>query len=38
VVTEPLRLEDGHVAVPSGSGLGVVVDEEALPTLDAGRA
>ena len=38
LVTEPLRLEDGHVAVPSGSGPGVVGDEEALPTLDAGRA
>lgn len=30
IVTGPARLEDGHVRVPTGPGLGVEVDEEAL--------
>lgn len=30
IVTEPARLEEGHVRVPTGPGLGVQVDEESL--------
>ena len=28
LVTEPLRFEDFHVHVPTGPGIGVVLDEE----------
>jgi L-alanine-DL-glutamate epimerase-like enolase superfamily enzyme len=30
IVTEPPRIADGHVAVPSGPGLGAVIDDDAL--------
>jgi L-alanine-DL-glutamate epimerase-like enolase superfamily enzyme len=30
LVAEPPRIVDGHVAVPSGPGLGAVIDDDAL--------
>lgn len=37
-VTAPFRLEDGHIAVPSGPGIGVEVDVEYLDSLTIWRA
>jgi L-alanine-DL-glutamate epimerase-like enolase superfamily enzyme len=30
MVKEPLRMEDGHLAVPGGPGLGVEVNEQVI--------
>ncbi len=38
ITVEPVEVVDAHVAVPTGPGLGVTVDEEALRRLDARRA
>jgi L-alanine-DL-glutamate epimerase-like enolase superfamily enzyme len=37
IVTQPLEVNAGHVAVPTGPGLGVEVDEELLAAMDARR-
>lgn len=37
ITAEPLTVEEAHVAVPTGPGLGVEVDENALRRLDARR-
>lgn len=37
IITEPFRLEAGHIAVPTGPGLGVTVDETALAAVTADR-
>ncbi|HCL29468.1 MAG TPA: hypothetical protein DIC52_13650 [Candidatus Latescibacteria bacterium] len=38
LIVEPLIYEDGYVRVPSGPGLGVVLDEDALThyTVESG--
>ena len=38
IVTEPIRLEDGHVRVPTGHGLGVEIDPVALEDATVARA
>ncbi len=38
IVTEPFVLDDGHIAVPTGPGLGVQVDEDALARVTVERA
>jgi L-alanine-DL-glutamate epimerase-like enolase superfamily enzyme len=35
ITAEPLSVVDAHVAVPTGPGLGIDVDEDALRRLDA---
>ncbi len=37
IITEPFVLEDGHIAVPTGPGLGVQVDEDALAAVTVHR-
>lgn len=37
IVTEPAMLEDGHVRVPSGDGLGVEIDHAALEDFTVAR-
>jgi len=37
IVTEPIRLEDGHVRVPPGSGIGIEIDPVALDDLTVDR-
>ncbi|CAL4860965.1 o-succinylbenzoate synthase [Microbacterium sp. MM2322] len=37
IVTEPAVLEDGHVRVPTGPGLGVEIDPEALEAFTVAR-
>ena len=37
IVTEPIRLEDGHVRVPTGSGIGIEIDPVALDDLTVDR-
>ncbi|MCJ1708353.1 o-succinylbenzoate synthase [Microbacterium sp. VKM Ac-2923] len=37
IVTEPAVLEDGHVRVPTGAGLGVEIDEAALEAFTVRR-
>jgi O-succinylbenzoate synthase len=37
IVTEPAVLEDGHVRVPTGAGLGVEIDSEALEAFTVAR-
>jgi O-succinylbenzoate synthase len=37
IVTEPAVLEDGHVRVPTGPGLGVEIDEAALDAVTVRR-
>ena len=36
-ITAPFVLEDGHVRVPTGPGLGVDVDEDALAEVTVAR-
>ncbi len=38
IITEPFVLRDGHVAVPTGPGTGVEVDEDALAAVTTARA
>lgn len=38
IVTEPIRLEDGYVRVPTGHGLGVEIDPVALEDATVARA
>ncbi|MCT9819672.1 o-succinylbenzoate synthase [Microbacterium sp. W1N] len=38
IVTEPMVLEDGHVRVPTGPGLGVEIDHDALEAFTVARA
>jgi L-alanine-DL-glutamate epimerase-like enolase superfamily enzyme len=35
ITAEPLTVEDAHVAVPQGPGLGIELDEDAVRRLDA---
>jgi O-succinylbenzoate synthase len=37
IVTEPITLEDGHVRVPTGPGLGIEIDHEALERFTVQR-
>lgn len=37
IVTEPIRLEDGHVRVPTGSGIGIEIDPVALDDVTVDR-
>lgn len=37
VITEPFRLQGGRIAVPTGPGLGVSVDDDALRSVNAER-
>jgi len=37
IVTDPIRLEDGHVRVPTGPGLGIEVDHAALDAMTVDR-
>ncbi|MBN9608475.1 MAG: o-succinylbenzoate synthase [Actinobacteria bacterium 69-20] len=37
IITEPFVLSDGHIAVPTGPGLGVEVDEDALAAVTVHR-
>jgi O-succinylbenzoate synthase len=37
IVTDPIRLEDGHVRVPTGPGIGIEIDHEALDDLTVDR-
>ena len=37
IVTEPAVLEDGHVRVPTGHGLGVEIDPVALEDFTVAR-
>jgi len=37
IVTEPLRIQDGHIAVPTGPGLGVEIDPNALAAVTVSR-
>ena len=37
IVTEPAVLEDGHVRVPTGAGLGVEIDPVALEDFTVAR-
>ncbi|WP_300591109.1 enolase C-terminal domain-like protein, partial [Microbacterium sp.] len=37
IVTEPAVLEDGHVRVPTGAGLGVEIDPVALEDMTVAR-
>jgi len=37
IVTEPFVPDDGHIAVPTGPGLGVEVDEDALAAVTVHR-
>ena len=36
--TEPFVLQDGHISVPTGPGLGVEVDEAALASVTTARS
>ncbi len=36
-VTEPAVLDDGHVRVPTGAGLGVEIDDDALEAFTVAR-
>ena len=38
IVTEPAQLEDGHIAVPTGPGLGITIDPVALDDFTVDRA
>ena len=37
IITEPFTIVDGHIAVPTGPGLGVEVDEDALASVTVHR-
>ncbi|GAA3026380.1 o-succinylbenzoate synthase [Microbacterium dextranolyticum] len=37
IVTEPIRLEDGHVRVPTGPGIGIEIDPVALDDVTVDR-
>jgi O-succinylbenzoate synthase len=37
IVTEPMTLDDGHVRVPTGTGLGVEIDDDALEAFTVER-
>ncbi|RKT35581.1 O-succinylbenzoate synthase [Microbacterium sp. AG1240] len=37
IVTEPITLDDGHVRVPTGDGLGIEIDHEALERFTVQR-
>lgn len=37
IVREPIRMREGHVAVPTGPGLGIEVDHEALESFTVAR-
>jgi o-succinylbenzoate synthase len=37
IITEPFVLQDGYVAVPTGPGIGVEIDEEALAAVTTAR-
>jgi len=38
IITEPFVLQDGHISVPTGPGLGVEVDEAALASVTTARS
>lgn len=38
IITEPFTVVDGHVAVPTGPGIGVEVDDDALASVTTSRA
>jgi muconate cycloisomerase len=37
IVTEPLRVENGHTIVPDGPGLGVTLDDKQIEKLRLDR-